>query len=770
MRAASSNEFEASDPGNSFARSPAEGRNVAADPNLGPNRMDAAMKAEPDTHPRPLSVEGVDVEASTREGTTLKTAGLELLLVSFIVLFQELALIRWIPSQMRVAAYFPNLVLISAFLGLGIGCLRAGRRSLMWLWPLSLVLLVGACVLLSGVAFTDNGVSDHLWLLYYDLPESAPVIEGVRLPLLLMFVLNALTFVALGQFVADRLEVFGAQSRQLWGYSLDLTGSLLGVIGFALLSFLGTFPIVWIAVVLIGGAFLMPRLTRHRIIYLSSALIIAFSVWAAESNEYYSPYYGISTEAVEGAPFFRVMTNGSLHQVASTVEKADPVLTEEHGRIRAGYHLPYDVLREVPERVLVLGGGTGNDVAVLLDQGVQEIDVVEIDPVILDLGRRHHPNSPYDSPRVRLINADARSFLNDTDRTYDLVVFGTLDSMTRLSALSNVRLDNFVYTLEGVQAAKARLNPEGGLVMYFMVSREHISRHLFGMLATAFGEMPMVHSGQYTRFNAIYVAGPAFSHLERPPQADQDAYVAELSRLPTDDWPFLYLESRSLGSFYLSLMAIFLLVALVGILLASREMRAGLLQGRGIDAEMFLYGVAFLLLETRFVTAMNLVWSATWLTSAVVFGSILVTILVATLLMSRFPMPWRFSAIGLIASLLVVYALPLELIVGHSAAMRLALSVALVGLPVFFAATCFALRFKQRDSVGTAFGWNLLGAVAGGLLEFFSMSVGLRALLLVAAAAYLGTFLLRDKRPAIGFRFPVPGNATARAAESATAL
>jgi hypothetical protein len=410
-------------------------------------------------------------------------------------------------------------------------------------------------------------------------------------------------------------------------------------------------------------------------------------------------------------------------------------------------------------------------VAVLLDQGVQEIDVVEIDPVILELGKQHHPNRPYDSPRVRLINADARSFLNDTDRTYDLVVFGTLDSMTRLSALSNVRLDNFVYTLEGVEAAKARLNPRGGLVMYFMVSREHISRHLFGMLATAFDEMPTVHTGDHTLFNAVYVAGPAFSHLERPPEAEQDAYVAGLSnkQLPTDDWPYLYLESPSLGSFYLFLMAVFLLIAIVGVLAASKEMRGALLQGRGIDVEMFLYGLAFLLLETRFVTAMNLVWSATWLTSAVVFGSILATILVATLLMSRFPMPWRFSAIGLIASLLVVYALPFELIVGRSAAMRLALSVALVGFPVFFAATCFALRFKQRDSVGTAFGWNLLGAVAGGLLEFFSMSVGLRALLLVAAAAYLGTFLLHDKRLARGFRLPVPGRATARA-ESATAL
>ena len=62
-----------------------------------------------------------------------------------------------------------------------------------------------------------------------------------------------------------------------------------------------------------------------------------------------------------------------------------------------------------------------------------------------------------------------------------------------------------------------------------------------------------------------------------------------------------------------------------------------------------------------------------------------------------------------------------------------------------FAAACFALRFRTREAVDLAFGWNLIGAVAGGLLEFFSMSVGLRALLLVAIVAYLGAFFLKTK-------------------------
>jgi hypothetical protein len=101
---------------------------------------------------------------------------------------------------------------------------------------------------------------------------------------------------------------------------------------------------------------------------------------------------------------------------------------------------------------------------------------------------------------------------------------------------------------------------------------------------------------------------------------------------------------------------------------------------------------------------------------------------------------------GLIVSLLVVYALPTQMLLVSSLVVRLALSVAFVGAPIFFAAACFALLFRERSPAGTAFGWNLLGAVAGGLLEFTSMAVGLKALLLVALAAYLGATLAHLRR------------------------
>ena len=72
---------------------------------------------------------------SPAPGRPLRRAGVELFAISFVVLFQELTLIRWLPGQVRVLAYFPNLILLGAFLGLGLGCLRSARRSLLWWWP-----------------------------------------------------------------------------------------------------------------------------------------------------------------------------------------------------------------------------------------------------------------------------------------------------------------------------------------------------------------------------------------------------------------------------------------------------------------------------------------------------------------------------------------------------------------------------------------------------------------------------------------------------------
>ena len=672
--------------------------------------------------------------------TPLRKAGLQLFVASFVVLFQELALIRWYATQVRVLAYFPNVILISAFLGLGLGCLLAGKRSLIWLWPVSLLLVTAAGVFASRIAFTQESVSEHLWLLYFELPKDAMVVHGIRLPIILTFVLTALSFVALGQFIADRLRAFRNESSSLWGYAADLLGSLTGVITFAAFSMLGAFPIVWFCVLVAAGSLVFARGLRTILLFLACSVAILVLVQRAEQADMYSPYYAV--RAITSPESALILTNGSWHQLATTVRRSDRPYAETHALLMRGYHLPYRALGRAPRKALIMGAGTGNDVAVALDEGAKEIDAVEIDPVILQLGKKFHPNRPYSSAKVHAVNADGRSFLNSSTEKYDLIVFGTLDSLTRLSALSNVRLDNFIYTLETFEAVKRHLTSDGGFVLYFRVWPSFIDVRLAAMLTRVFGTLPVVITTDYSSFNRIYLIGPAFQHLRKgsiDPATLQS--ISESGEMPTDDWPYLYLAGRSISSFYLSLIAAFALISVAAVFLLSPELRNSVRSGT-VDWEMFLFGAAFLLLETKSVTEMNLVWGATWLTNAVVFGAILFVVLVATVLMQLKALPWWLSSSGLVVALLMNYAAPVQRMAATNTVTKLAVSVLFVGAPIFFAATCFAILFKDREAVGAAFGWNLLGAVAGGLLEFTSMMVGLKNMALIALVAYLLAFLI----------------------------
>src|SRR3954470_9613896 len=50
-------------------------------------------------------------------------------LASFLVLFTEVALIRWMGAYIRLLAFFSNFILLASFLGIGLGCLLASRRT-----------------------------------------------------------------------------------------------------------------------------------------------------------------------------------------------------------------------------------------------------------------------------------------------------------------------------------------------------------------------------------------------------------------------------------------------------------------------------------------------------------------------------------------------------------------------------------------------------------------------------------------------------------------
>jgi len=127
----------------------------------------------------------------------------------------------------------------------------------------------------------------------------------------------------------------------------------------------------------------------------------------------------------------------------------------------------------------VVGAAVEMNVAAALRSGAQHVDAIEIDPAILLAGKTNHPERPYDDPRVRPIVNDARSFLRTTQSHYDLMVYGLLDSHTLLSQASSVRLDSFVYTVEGLREARSRLTPNGVLSLSFSVLNDALGTKIY---------------------------------------------------------------------------------------------------------------------------------------------------------------------------------------------------------------------------------------------------------------------------------------------------
>jgi spermidine synthase len=674
-----------------------------------------------------------------------RRAGLELLGASFAALLLELALIRWLPGRVRVIAYFPNLVLIAAFLGLGVGALLRFRSSA-WLGA-GMLGIVGLGLGLGRIAFTAGGVGEHLWLLYFDLPHDAPVVHGVVLPIALVFAGVALAFVPLGGAIAGRIQQFQERGRPLTGYAIDLLGSLTGVLVFLGLAAAGVRPVWWFALALAAASAAVPRGMWTRLLFLLPALGALAAIAATDNAQWYSPYYAIRVAPPDDVGGISVLTNGSLHQDMMDLRVNAPGRSSEtRDIVRAGYRIPVMNLAKLPRRALVLGAGTGNDVAVLLDAGVPEVHAVEIDPVILEIGRTLHPARPYSDPRVIVHNTDARAFLEHTDLTFDLIIFGTLDSMTRLSALGNVRLDNFVYTVESVRAARARLAPGGGLALMFMVVEPYIEDHLTAILYQAFDAPPLVWRNNHVLFNRLFLAGPGFAHLAADPRFRDDTWLAQRPRFaPNDDWPYLYMAQPSVPPFYLAIGAVVVGFALVLLLSVSAPLRRSVLAGR-IDAEMMLFGAAFLLVETSFVTEMNLLFGATWRTSAIVFAALLFSLLVATLAAARRRVDARIALAGVIVSLLIVALLPLRTMAPSAELPRILFALVVCGVPVGCAGLAFAARFAVRPDAATAFGWNIIGAVLGGVLELSSMLTGLHALFILAAVLYLATLWLGLRR------------------------
>jgi len=681
------------------------------------------------------------------------------ILASFVSLFLELLLIRWISSELRIFAYLKNFVLIACFFGFGFGAYLSRR-------PVQMLTPVLGCLALAGSAWFARRQATSLFVWISEVMGEFEDVTMMGRTLWLrgtdhvislalscvavasVFLLVTLIFIPFGQIVGRYLD---AATNTIRAYSLNIAASLLGIWAFTGLALASTPPWIWF---LIGLLLCLGLVGTRRgvaaFIIIASILTAAFLFEPSRPSEWtiWSPYQKLRlTEArhknVEVA--YELEVNGTWYQRA--LDLSDQYIAA-HADLFAGKRLEYDPynipfrFQPGPARVLVVGSGMGNDVAGALRNGAGQVVAVEIDPQILAEGRRLHPERPYSSPRVEAIVNDARNYFKHADQRFDLIVFGLLDSHTLSSNFANIRLDNYVYTREALQEAKQLLSDDGLIVVKFEVQRNWLGKRMQEMLTGVFGRPPLIfkdEEGIGSRASVFVAGNPerirsrleADQKLARFVEANRIVYPPDPVTMATDDWPFLYHQGRYIPRIYL----------IFSLLLGATAMvfTRGFLAGEMVGHWHFLFlGAAFLLLEVQIVSRLALFFGTTWIVNAIVISAVLIMILLSNFAAERWKRPsYALFYPLLLLSILLIYIIPVDRLFLKS---ELAKGIAVGGLfclPVFFAGLIFITSFRATPQKDAAFGANLLGAILGGFLEGVSFITGMRFLLLLAAGLYI---------------------------------
>ena len=462
---------------------------------------------------------------------------------------------------------------------------------------------------------------------------------------------------------------------------------------------------------------------------IALALLVVFLAFESVGpNKAWSPYYALSWED---------QSSGGV------VMKINDVATWGQANIddESPYGFIYDMhTKENPGEVLIIGAGSGNDVAVALDRGAKSVDAVEIDPKLLEIAEKYHPNEPYSDPRVETHVDDGRAFLESSSKKWDMILLALPDSLTVVLGQGSVRLESYLFTKEAVKSYREHLKPDGVFAMYNFMRESWLVDRYAATLDKEFTQSPCVIDAE-ARFLSVLVATDAPSSLNCPSGSNWSSSLDTPSPV-SDDQPFPYLRTAHIPGFYLLTTLLILLVSAFSVRAA-----AGSLSGFRRHYDVFFMGLAFLLLETKNVVQFALLFGTTWFVNALVFMSVLLSVLFAVELSQRFKMPKPKILYFLLAlSLAVNWIIPAESLLSLSPVIRLFFAGTLAFLPIFLANLIFAERFGGEKDSTVAFGANLLGAVLGGLLEYTALLVGYRSLLFVVAAAYALAFLSDVRR------------------------
>src|SRR3989440_9444146 len=391
---------------------------------------------------------------------------------------------------------------------MSVGCLAASRSRNYLTWtPLLLVLALAAAQAVesssgSFMNLVDVGNQASPQQVYFGTEYHSQDLSRYAIPVEALcgffFIVIALAFLGPGQELGRALNRW---PNRVQAYTLNIIGSIAGIVLFAACSWLELSSFWWFLLVAVGLGyyyFISPRHRFPRRLFgggPSTAALLVLVVWLAaftprhaeyqgghEAQQFWSPYYRIDFKQAD----LSLSVNLIYHQQMVSRNENFPAYALPHLLNRDAGRPPF-------ADVLIIGAGSGNDVSRALQWGAQHVDAVEIDPVIYRLGRVHHPDQPYQDPRVEIHLDDARNFLRATKRKYDLVIYALVDSLVLHCGYSNIRLESYLFTRQTFADVRQHLKPGGEFIIYNYFRQGWIVARLQKGLAEEFGaDNPLV--------------------------------------------------------------------------------------------------------------------------------------------------------------------------------------------------------------------------------------------------------------------------------------
>jgi hypothetical protein len=702
-------------------------------------RFEAFSQAMPISAGSPIQVGGI----APPSAPSLNDNSLELFVLSFASLTFALTIQRWFTHDLSVFGALYFLPLIVCLAGTAIGIWNQSER-LFRMVPVAFFLSVVVTIAIAGI----SGAIMH--------QPGALIIATILAVLAMPF-----SFCA---FMGARIGHLFTRLSPPTGFGAILPALVLSYLTVALTSALSLPPSYQIAItalvlLVFPSQEFKPRLAAFGCLIL--AAVAMFIPWtdSTTSTTTFSPYHKVAThaQALTMRPPVTAVIDDTLQEFLPASETGTTDASTSAGRASFS-RLPFAFKQ--PLSLLVLGSGIGVDVQEALKQKVESIDAVEIDPILLKVGRKF--NDAYRSPSVRLHNEDPRCFLQNCGRKYDMIIISLADFVAPLGIGSGMQ------TREIYRKCISLLNPDGLLLSSFATPIYDDSQwwrdRFYVTIKDASGVSPLVirktkDSGDFSPY--LFVTSKEGNIKENSQRLTSGLVDWQTVHMPdtvdakpaTDDCPYIYFRPGVSDSLFI--LCTLILIALVAWFGQSFIFSKSDLY---VNWQVFFLNTGMVSMILGSLPRITAMYGSDWLCNAIIFGAILTMawLTISSIRKSGVAQYELILYVGLFTSLLISYFLPvlgqITLAVASSflskqwlanlAPLSSLLIVFFTAVPLVRVLLILPAIFSEAKEPTTLLSFSILGVVAGLLLSHISYYFGQNMLLAISLIPFACSLLM----------------------------